>query len=108
MMDIVKKYSKELKKLCQKHHVAEMHAFGSVVDERFSPQSDIDFLIKFSEVDPLAYFDNYMDLKEGLENVFSKKVDLLEIQTLKNPILKESVHQSKVLVYGPENTEVAL
>jgi len=56
----------------------------------------------------MEYFDNYMDLKENLENLFSRKVDLVEIQTLKNPILKRSINRDKVIIYGRENTKMAV
>ena len=51
-------------------------------------------------MEPAEYFDNYMDLKEGLEDLFSRNVDLVEIQTLKNPILKRSINRDKMQLYG--------
>lgn len=85
-----------------------MYAFGSVLNDNFSSHSDIDFLVTFSGVNPLEYFDNFMDFKEALENLFSRKIDLVETQTLKNPILKQSINRSKVLLYGRKNTEMAV
>ena len=41
-----------------------------------------------------------MNFKEKLESLFGREVDLLEEQTLKNPILIESINKSKELVYG--------
>jgi len=41
-----------------------------------------------------------MELKENLESLFGRKVDLLEEQTLKNPILIRSINESKELIYG--------
>ena len=49
------------------------------------------------------YFQNYMELKKNLESLFGRKVDLLEEQTLKNPILINSINESKELIYGREN-----
>lgn len=46
------------------------------------------------------YFENYMNLKENLKKLFGRKVDLLEEQTLKNPILIKSINKSKELIYG--------
>lgn len=94
--------------LCEKYNVRNLYVFGSVTGPRFTPHSDIDFLVEFGEVDPLEYFDNHMDFKEELEILFSRKVDLLEVQTLKNPILKQSVDRNKISVYGRKNTKMAL
>ena len=46
------------------------------------------------------YFDNYMDFKERLEKLFGREVDLVEEQTLRNPILINSINKSKELIYG--------
>jgi predicted nucleotidyltransferase len=41
-----------------------------------------------------------MNFKSNLENLFGREVDLVEEQTLKNPILINSINKSKELVYG--------
>jgi predicted nucleotidyltransferase len=46
------------------------------------------------------YFENYISLQIFLENLFERKVDLLEEQTLKNPYLIQSINQDKVKIYG--------
>jgi predicted nucleotidyltransferase len=66
----------------------------------FNNRSDIDFLVKFKDIDLSTYFDNYMNFKSNLENLFGREVDLVEEQTLKNPILINSINKSKELVYG--------
>lgn len=94
--------------LCDKYFVAELYVFGSVLTENFNPESDIDFLVRFSGVKPSDYFDNYMDLKENLENLFSRKVDLVEIQTLKNPVLIRSIERNKTVLYERKNSKMAV
>lgn len=107
-MKIIQERINELKVLCDKHHVVELYVFGSVLTESFTSESDIDFLVQFSGVEPLDYFDNYMDFKEKLERLFSRMVDLVEIQTLKNPILKRSIDRNKVILYGREDSKMAV
>ena len=63
----------------------ELYAFGSVVSGNLRTDSDVDLLVKFGDV--FNYFDNYMDFKESLEHLLNREVDLVEEQTLKNPIL---------------------
>ena len=99
-MKLINKHKKELEVLCEKFHVKELYVFGSMVKNNFSKISDIDFLVLFKGVNPLDYFDNYIDFKSDLETLYSRDVDLLEVQTLKNPILKRSIEKNKVKVYG--------
>ena len=77
-----------------------MYLFGSALNSDFNKESDIDFLVKFKPFEISKYFDNYLNLKENLESLFGRKVDLLEEQTLKNPILIKSIDKSKKLIYG--------
>ena len=98
----------EIIALCEKHNVGELYLFGSVLTDAFTKDSDIDFLVKFSEVDPVEYFDNYMDFKESLEKLLFRTVDLVEMQTVKNPILKRSIENNKSLLYGRANSKVAV
>jgi hypothetical protein len=88
--------------------VKELYVFGSVLTELFNKNSDIDFLVKFGDVELLNYFDNYMDFKESLEILFERKVDLVEIQTLKNPILKRSIDRNKTILYGRTDSKMAV
>jgi predicted nucleotidyltransferase len=50
-------------------------------------------------MDLMDYFDNYMDLKGPLEQLFERKVDLVENQAIKNPIFRRIVDREKQLVY---------
>lgn len=77
-----------------------MYAFGSVLTDHFDSDSDIDLLVNFNPADLENYFDNYIMLKEKLEHVLNRKVDLLEEQSLKNPILIRSINKNKKLIYG--------
>ena len=90
----------DLKLLCSAYNVDKMYLFGSALNSNFNDNSDIDFLVKFKTIDLIKYFDNYIGFKEKLEILFDRKVDLVEEQTLKNPILINSINKTKELVYG--------
>jgi len=107
-MKIIQEHIDKLKILCGQYHVAELYVFGSIVSERYTNASDIDFLVKFSGVDPIEYFDNYMDFKASLETLFSREIDLVEIQSIRNPILKKSIDRNKIYLYGREDAKVAV
>ena len=107
-MKLIQKHINILVKFCGKYYVTELYVFGSVLTNQFSKNSDIDFLVKFEGVEPAEYFDNYMNFKEELENLFSRDIDLLEVQTIKNPILKKSINNNKVLLYGGKDSKIAV
>lgn len=99
-MRLIKKYMKEIEALCKKHKVTRLFVFGSILTDRFNEESDIDFVVDFDRENVTDYFDNYFNLKYALEDLFKRKVDLLEEQTIRNPYLKKSVDQTKTLIYG--------
>jgi len=107
-MKLIREHKDEIITLCVKHNVQELYAFGSIMTDLFSKDSDIDLLVKFGDVNLFDYFDNYMDFKESLENLFNRNVDLVEIQTLKNPILKRSIDYNKIKLYGRKDSKVVV
>ena len=107
-MELIKKYNNQLIELCEKFNVLELYAFGSVVSDNFRTDSDIDLLVRFGEVDLFNYFDNYMNFKESLEQLFNREVDLVEIQTLKNPILIRSINRNKKIIYERADSKMVV
>ena len=89
-----------LKRLCNIYNVDKMYLFGSALTANFTNESDIDFIVKFKSIALSEYFENYLNFKENLESLYGRGVDLLEEQTLKNPILINAINRSKELVYG--------
>lgn len=99
-MKLIENNIRKLKALCKKHKVSKLFVFSSVLTDRFSEESDIDFVVNFDKEKVTDYFDNYFNLKYALEDLFKRKVDLLEEQTIRNPYLKKSVNETKILIYG--------
>ena len=99
-MNLIESNIDNVRTLCKLHKVQRMFVFGSVLSDRFQKDSDIDLIVDFQGVDLYDYADNYFDLKESLENLFQREVDLLEDKAIKNPYLRKSIDSSKVLVYG--------
>ncbi|MEW4924909.1 nucleotidyltransferase domain-containing protein [Algibacter sp. 2305UL17-15] len=99
-MLLIDKNIELVKALCKKHKVEKLYLFGSATNETFTEKSDIDFLVKFNISDLSLYFDNYISFKEKLGKLFKRDIDLVEEQTLKNPILINSINRNKELIYG--------
>ncbi len=103
MMNIVEKNINDISILCDRHKVAQLFVFGSVLTDKFKKSSDIDFLVDFTDVDLYGYADNFFELKESLEKLLGRQVDLLEDKAIKNPYLRQSIDSSKKLIYGSGN-----
>lgn len=107
-MDIIDQNRAEIIALCKKFKVNELYVFGSVLTAEFNNNSDVDFLVEFGDVELFNYFDNYMDLKKSLEKLLNRNIDLLEIKTIKNPILQRSIDRNKLKIYGREDSKMAV
>ena len=67
-MDALLQYINQIRQLCQKHRVSELFVFGSILSDSYSEDSDIVFLVDFSDVSLEEYADNYFNLKFSLES----------------------------------------
>jgi hypothetical protein len=101
MIAVIQSKLKEIIDVCKKHHVEAISLFGSAAKNTITESSDIDLLVKFSsDIDVLEYADNYFSLLENLEDILHRKIDLISTKSLKNPILKEEIYQTKIDLYA--------
>lgn len=99
-MNELTRHIDQVRKLCRSNKVKSLFAFGSVLTDDFKPESDIDLIVDIDEKDPKTYADSYFNLKFQLEQLFQRKVDLLEQEALKNPLLREKIERTMVSLYG--------
>ncbi len=71
--------------------VERIGLFGSFARGEESPQSDLDFLVEFKH----KTFDNYMGLRDLLESLFARKVDLVIKESVK-PRLRKKIFSELV------------
>jgi len=77
-------------RVCRARGVRHMRVFGSATGERFdASRSDVDLLVEF---DPsvVDLFDAYFGLKEDLEGLFGRPVDLVMADAVRNPYFQAS------------------
>lgn len=88
--------------LCRTHKVKSLAAFGSILTDKFNDSSDVDLLVDFEPLDPdkFDYVSNYFSLRDALELLFHRKVDLIEYGNNLNPIFKALVDRKKYIIYG--------
>ena len=99
-MNLLQNYSKEITNLCKTHKLKSLYAFGSVITEKFNPESDVDVIVDFQQIEVLEYGDNYYNLKFSLEDIFNRNIDLLEEKAIRNPYFLKTLNQNKKLIYG--------
>jgi len=89
--EILRKIEENKEKM-KKFGVKKIGLFGSYISGEQKPGSDIDILVEFEK--GMKTFDNYMDLKLFLEELFNCKVDLVIVESIKpdlKPYILESV-----------------
>ena len=99
-MKISDKNIDQIKELCKQYKVRTFSAFGSVTREDFKADSDIDFVVDFEETDPFKYTDLYFQLKENLEILLQRQIDLIEERGIKNQFFRKELDSHKILIYG--------
>ncbi len=98
MIDI-EKVKPEIEQVCRRLPVKRLGLFGSAVGRDFSDASDVDVLVIFDAGENVDLFDTYFALKEHLERIFQRDVDLLVDRKFKNPVLRESIDRTRVVIY---------
>ncbi len=87
-------------RICHAHGVSKLSVFGSAVTERFdSLSSDIDLLVEFVPGSSDA-FESYFGLKEDLEALLGRQVDLVMSSAVLNPHFAASVAQGAEEIYA--------
>src|SRR3569832_699402 len=84
---------------CHRWRIDELALFGSVLRDDFSPKSDVDVLVTFSPDAQLSLLD-FEAMKEDLQEILHRPVDLVSKGGLRNPIRRHEVQTSRQIVYA--------
>jgi hypothetical protein len=68
---------------CRRWKIREFALFGSVLRDDFRPESDIDVLVTFAPDAAWRFYD-LIDMKEELEGLFGRHVDVVEKRLVEN------------------------
>jgi uncharacterized protein len=91
-----------LARVCERHGVARLDAFGSALRDDFTPgESDVDLLVEFAPMAPYARVDAYFGMLEELRALLKTKVDLVMVGAVKNPYLAREINRTKQFLYAP-------
>jgi predicted nucleotidyltransferase len=96
MTELLERGRPELIELCRRHHVKTLELFGSAAAGTFDPrQSDLDFLVDFLPMPPSAHSKAYFGLWFASQDLFGRKVDLVESPAVANPDFLRSINQNR-------------
>jgi predicted nucleotidyltransferase len=98
-VQFIEQHTKEIETFCRQHTVKWLYAFGSVLTDRFTNESDINLIVDFEPLDTAKYADNYFNLKFGFEAALYRTINLLEENAIRNPYFKQAIETRRRLVY---------
>ena len=80
--------------ILQSYGASRVGLFGSAARGDMNAESDVDILVDIPK--NISLFD-FVEIKQRLEEILEKKVDLVEYQTLK-PVLREKILQQQMVL----------
>jgi predicted nucleotidyltransferase len=86
---------------CQRWKITEFALFGSIIRDDFRQDSDVDVLVSFAPDSKWSLWD-IITIKEELETLFGREVDLVEKVALKNPFRRYEILSTKQVIYATQ------
>jgi uncharacterized protein len=99
MQKLMTSHLSDIQEVCKKRHVRNLYLFGSVLTNRFTDKSDVDFLVEFGPIPIEDYADNYFDLCTDLEQILGRRVDIVTLRSVKNPYFETELLQTRQLIF---------
>lgn len=101
MKKYLDEYREALRQLCDRFEVERLDLFGSAARGDFDPKSsDLDFLVLFRRNGTVNAADRYLGLLAGLEDLFQRKIDLVDVAAARNPYFMAEALKHRVMLYA--------
>lgn len=102
MIPEIEQHRAEIIALCEEFGIERLELFGSAATEAFDPEhSDVDFLVVYPEGFDYGPWGSRVDeLRERLEYVLGRDVDLVVLRWVDNPYVRRSIEQQRTLLYA--------
>lgn len=101
MHELVRAKQHEIAELCRQLGVRRLDLFGSAVGSSFDVDtSDVDVLVEFENGPDFDLFGSFFALKEGLESILGRPVDVVTTTSIRNPYFRQQVMATKETLYA--------
>lgn len=101
MNPIVESKRAQVAELCRRSRVKRLELFGSAARDDFDEaHSDIDFLVELDNDPQVSPLDAYFGLKDALEAMFGRPVDLVSMGSIVNPYVMAAIERDRQVVYA--------
>lgn len=84
----------EIARFCRKHHIRKLSLFGSVVQDNFGPESDVDVLVEFEPGHTPGL--DFFVMEAELTKLLGRKVDLNTHDFLSKYIRDQALAEAEV------------
>jgi uncharacterized protein len=84
---------------CRRWKIQRMSLFGSVLRQDFAPTSDVDVLVALREDASWSLWD-WTAMKDELQTLFQRDVDLVEESGLRNPFRRHEIMRTRQVIYA--------
>src|ERR1700722_13160523 len=100
MNTIVDQHLEAIVRLRRRYEVQVLELFGSTARGEFNPaSSDLDFLVAFLPEGNVDAADRYLGLLVDLEDLFNRKIDLVDVRAHRNPFFMAEALKHRVKLY---------
>ncbi|MDE5876454.1 MAG: nucleotidyltransferase domain-containing protein [Muribaculaceae bacterium] len=103
-MNLIEANINNIIRLCKKYRVKKLYVFGSILTDRFTECSDIDFSVDFdSEAinkEKLDWADTFFNFIHDMETLLGRRVDMVVDKYVKNKYFRQELDETKQLIYG--------
>lgn len=100
MHELVEARRPDIGALCRQLGVRRLDLFGSALGATFTESSNVDVLVEFDPSSRSGRFDTYFALKEGLEQILERPVDVVTITAVRNPYFLDEVMRTRENLYA--------
>lgn len=91
--------TESIAELCRRWKIERLSLFGSVLRDDFDAGSDVDVLIAFRADAEWTLWD-WIELCDELQQLFGRKVDVVEESGLRNPFRRHEIMRTRKVIYG--------
>ncbi|HPO12209.1 MAG TPA: nucleotidyltransferase domain-containing protein [Candidatus Hydrogenedentes bacterium] len=88
----------DISDFCKRRHILKLSLFGSVLTDRFGPESDVDVLVEFDPDNIPTLFD-VVEMERELSRIVGRKADIRTAKDLSRYFREEAV-KSAVVQYA--------